>query len=495
MCLKMHEGERSQCRCALCGETLLCRFELSRHRCQSLDSELLQSDKESLYIRWQNSKSKAYLCPVCNMMFKETSSWQRHMALHLGQERYKCPVCPRKFHNDKDARKHYMKLHTGGHPFKGKWCLSSYVYSHEKKHNRALHPFSGSSKKTAVDEDEDGSESKPTKECRAKYRCDTCCKKFSYFGSYQKHMNKNHNVGVIHWEGLPFCCALCGKRFPLRYHLNRHGCVALHTKLSECTNVTNGKASDYECAVCNRNFVYKQTWEAHMSLHSVKQEQQCPVCCLQLCYGKELDARFHMKTRDGESMPNEIEAKEKYLCSVCGKLYEFNPHLENRAIGVTDPNPYLCSLCSKGLGCKVNLTHQTEEQTEEHLLSRSQDSTSCVDDQGVCENQVMPNLTKHRHEENVSSPDICTEEVKECLDYQKLDDSRVMPGSTKCCLVEIQEDDNASDTEEEFVDDSDSKVMPDSSWQNFEEKYQCFLCDERLGTEDELKSHLQVHCS
>ncbi|WP_330925776.1 C2H2-type zinc finger protein [Candidatus Sororendozoicomonas aggregata] len=117
-----------------------------------------------------HSEEKPFVCPICNGRFKYPHSLTRHLRSHAGQGSYQCTECNACFLDSTQLTNH-VNSHAVKKPYPCPLCGYGFGRPSDLKKHLANH---------------------------GKYfYCSVCSRgRFTYKGSYEKHMKKFHGVSV-----------------------------------------------------------------------------------------------------------------------------------------------------------------------------------------------------------------------------------------------------------------------------------------------------------
>uniref|UniRef100_UPI003AADF6AF uncharacterized protein n=1 Tax=Centroberyx gerrardi TaxID=166262 RepID=UPI003AADF6AF len=126
-----------------------------------------------------------------------------------------------------------------------------------------------------------------------------------------------------HTRKRPFSCVVCGKRYCLEEHLNRH--MLIHTEKKM-----------FNCRVCGKEFHHKRNIRVHMRNHTGEKPYSCSFCGKG--FGQKAHLQTHMRVHTGE---------KPFSCSLCSKGFGLKAHLQTHMRGHTGEKPFSCSVCGK----------------------------------------------------------------------------------------------------------------------------------------------------
>uniref|UniRef100_A0A8C9Z6T0 C2H2-type domain-containing protein n=1 Tax=Sander lucioperca TaxID=283035 RepID=A0A8C9Z6T0_SANLU len=140
----------------------------------------------------------------------------------------------------------------------------------------------------------------------------------------------------VQTDGKPFCCSVCGKRYPLKKSLSIH--MRLHSE---------GK--HFTCSVCKTSFCSKSNLVMHMRIHTGEKPFSCSFCSKR--FARKTHLRDHLSSHTGD---------KPFSCSVCSKTFIQKNHLKQHLTVHTGEKPFSCSVCSKTFALKQNLKRLVE---------------------------------------------------------------------------------------------------------------------------------------
>ncbi|XP_060915245.1 zinc finger protein 771-like [Labrus mixtus] len=125
-------------------------------------------------------------------------------------------------------------------------------------------------------------------------------------------------------EGVkPFCCSVCGKRYPQKRSLANH--MRLHSE---------GKF--FSCSICKKTFPWKRDVLTHMRIHTGEKPFSCSFCGTRFSQSSHLT--LHLRVHTGE---------KPFTCSVCNTSFSVRKSLVDHMTTHTGEKPHKCSVCGK----------------------------------------------------------------------------------------------------------------------------------------------------
>uniref|UniRef100_A0A3Q3F1T0 C2H2-type domain-containing protein n=1 Tax=Labrus bergylta TaxID=56723 RepID=A0A3Q3F1T0_9LABR len=121
----------------------------------------------------------------------------------------------------------------------------------------------------------------------------------------------------------PFCCSVCGKRYPQKRSLANH--MRLHSE---------GKF--FSCSICKKTFPWKRDVLTHMRIHTGEKPFSCSFCGTRFSQSSHLT--LHLRVHTGE---------KPFTCSVCNTSFSVRKSLVDHMTTHTGEKPHKCSVCGK----------------------------------------------------------------------------------------------------------------------------------------------------
>lgn len=164
----------------------------------------------------EDSKRKAFVCPVCDRIFGSRHNLKRHFMIHTGEKPFNCDICTKSFRELSTLKKH-MLTHTRSRLFRCTLCdLDFSDYSSYSRHNQ-LHDDQTSGKgdsDVVILDDDEGEDSGDNKD-DGDFECSECRMKFSKVTHYTEHLK-------VHTTSFSFQCYICKRMFKCKEKLNAH---------------------------------------------------------------------------------------------------------------------------------------------------------------------------------------------------------------------------------------------------------------------------------
>jgi KRAB domain-containing zinc finger protein len=205
------------------------------------------------------------------------------------------------------------------------------------------------------------------------YSCDVCHKKFTFKGSFQKHLQTHLEAKsktatssslsslvvkkLTKKKRIKFPCEMCLEMFSLTSKLKEH---------MQTVHNFHGKVKPFACNVCNKKFSFRAALEKHLKNHptsatqnqpfKIRIQKQIKISC-EMCpevFSLTLKLKEHMQT------VHDFHGKVKpFTCEVCNKKFSFRAsyqkHIENHSSSANQGQPFnakkrikfTCEMCSE----------------------------------------------------------------------------------------------------------------------------------------------------
>lgn len=248
------------------------------------------------------------------------------------QSSFECEMCGMKFRSKLDITKHRIILHSSPDVIFCDLCERLFTTITDRDAHRP---------ECALKQ-----QARLTKESNDCVRCDLCDRAYKTDAIYRQHMRRKHNQSVD-----TFKCNLCHVSFSKQCWLLEHQCTGNSTEI--------GKQSRFECKICRKDFVSKQSLQRHQfRLHP---KIECKTCKQHFNNREERDSHkvectkmnrhFESNSVKCEN-PQLNESNRKYdsndkksKCARCSTVFANESLL--RSHDCTSKDAYFCSKCNK----------------------------------------------------------------------------------------------------------------------------------------------------
>ncbi|XP_029950557.1 zinc finger protein 665-like [Salarias fasciatus] len=348
--------------CSRCGEGFSSWLELKTHRrthtiagltCLACDKQF--KDKSALASHLKGHKKvesspQSLICGECGKVFSRMYHLKRHIMTHRkasNTECYKCPDCHRDFAFPEDLNKH-LEIHVKENKGTCPKCNENFGSLKELQTHMEVHQKS--------------------------YSCSICEKKFKVEYALKKHEQGHQNE--------QYYCSLCNKRFLKLSHYKRHEMVhgRRESRCPHCDGVflqvtalkyhlrTHTEERPHQCSCCIETFELKEELEQHCLRHR-KFKKERPYSCTRCdcAFSTLVELTAHMASHEGE---------QPVTCPVCGRTFLNKKKLEKHLTIHTGERPHLCSICGNGFPSAASLKLHAHIHTGEKPFQCSQCSKS-----------------------------------------------------------------------------------------------------------------------
>eukprot|EP00457_Paulinella_chromatophora_P004355 gb/GEZN01004367.1/.p1 GENE.gb/GEZN01004367.1/~~gb/GEZN01004367.1/.p1 ORF type:complete len:638 (+),score=34.45 gb/GEZN01004367.1/:64-1977(+) len=310
-------------KCGKCGKLLPGPRSLAKH---------IQSHEDLL------------ACVPCNKTFRKLVTLQAHLALHRGENPFRCEECNQSFSRRDSLRRHEQVLHRGEVPhkcgecneaFAAAWSLKAHMRMHNRTYWHCQRCGQRSNSKQALERHLKTHERKIS-------TCTECGQNFTRLHHLELHIK-------THTGEKDYLCKVCGKAFSQRGDLLRH--IRIHTG-----------HKPYQCIYCKRNFTVPSSLKLHIRTHTGEKPHVCRECNKSFTQAGGLTT--HMRTHTGEqpyrctqcprafSHLSALQVHSRshsgirpFECGTCGQSFALNSHLRRHVRTHTGEKPYVCSEC------------------------------------------------------------------------------------------------------------------------------------------------------
>ncbi|KAF2879538.1 hypothetical protein ILUMI_26622 [Ignelater luminosus] len=299
---KQHETSNNKWTCMICNEVTANKESLIEHY------EKHKNEKEGR-IEQQNTTQNIedyFKCVVCTREFTSSRSYEKHLELKHGENRYACEQCNKTYKNSFQLCLHNFSAHPDDGKYKCIACDFTTV-------NRA-------SLRSHIEKHEND----------YRFQCEICDKKFLRSSWFEEHKNS-------HTGAMPFQCEVCTKSFPYSRYLVAHK-KSVHPQIYSDTPAIN------QCEICSKQFAHKKSLIVHIRSHTGENTVLCDMC------GKSLSSTEHLKQH------LRIHTGYKpHVCSICGKGFAKKSNLTLHERVHSGEKPYICRNCGKSFSQRSTL--------------------------------------------------------------------------------------------------------------------------------------------
>lgn len=261
--------------------------------------------------RKDNNKDKddKYSCQLCNFETNVRRLFMKHQSQHDAFKKYECDICQYRF-----TSHYHLSRHKGIHGYRSIHYHCSFcdfettnklsMDKHENLHGnfKRFPCLNGCQRVFKTKALQSGHYC--TKYSR---KCEFCGKTFKYEASYRRHLDSH---GAAPTPPTVYNCSLCYKSFDTKKKCSNH--YRMHRPKS--------KIRKYTCQWCNKIFSDPSNRSKHMKLH--------------IKYEKKTKQRKYKQDPDSEVEIHTMERREdeKFVCSLCPKLFDTQTELGQHAV-------------------------------------------------------------------------------------------------------------------------------------------------------------------
>ncbi|CAG5100041.1 Oidioi.mRNA.OKI2018_I69.XSR.g16814.t1.cds [Oikopleura dioica] len=128
---KYHYDEGTINVCETCGESFTSQFALYHHTKQHRAKKKKEEDEEN--------GIGNLACEFCGKVYTRKMSLRKHIETVHGEPKYKCPLCPAKFHHRKNIQPHLCREHGAPRKFACELCGQQFIHGTHYKRHMKLH--------------------------------------------------------------------------------------------------------------------------------------------------------------------------------------------------------------------------------------------------------------------------------------------------------------------------------------------------------------------
>nr|XP_023019904.1 gastrula zinc finger protein XlCGF26.1-like [Leptinotarsa decemlineata] len=296
--------------CKECQTLFVNEYELKIHKMIHSPDHTCFICKEFVKNRFQfvghvrkHMCAKPFKCHSCIRTFPTSRETKLHQRVHSDDRPYMCTECGKAFKQISTLKDHEV-VHTGEKKFKCKICEGAFATATSlRRHIRVMH------------------------ETVRSFLCHFCKESFTSKQALKQHMG-------IHKDEDPLKCQCCGEKLAnieeFTVHRNKH------IELKQSGN----------CEYCGNKTFYFELKDHIQKMHHPR---SCDICSLVFYDQKSIDnhRRSHLEETE----------REDYICTICGKQFEFPRYLKAHAKRhEEDYKKFRCDLCQKSFSSKRDLT-------------------------------------------------------------------------------------------------------------------------------------------
>lgn len=179
-------------------------------------------------------KKTGHICLQCTKSFSNRQLLKQHVTLHSKERLFACDICSKSYKLKKHLTIH-MKSHSDARPYICDYCKMSFKLKKILKNHLRVHQM-------------------------RKFLCSECGLSFVHYGNLSIHMR-------IHTGDKPHVCPDCGLRFNTTSSLARH-------------KLRHKGQRPFMCALCNKTFTDSSGLSRHKRTHTGELPYRCPHCPL-----------------------------------------------------------------------------------------------------------------------------------------------------------------------------------------------------------------------
>ncbi|XP_051903946.1 PR domain zinc finger protein 15 [Hippocampus zosterae] len=366
-------------KCNTCEKSFRLENALKFHNCRT-DDKTFQCDICSRFFSTNSNLSKhkkkhgekLYSCEICNKMFYRKDVMQEHHRRHgigpkhmkreeletNGEEATKyrkepspCPICGKVFSCRSNMNKHLLthgdKKYTCeicGRKFFRVDVLRDHIHVHfkdialmDEQEREDFIKKIGISAGDSDDKDDEEDEDDPE---HHKYNCKKCQMSFAKGREYLKHITEQH-------KERGYGCAICNRRFALKATYNAH--LVIHREQLPDPAV---QKYIHPCEICGRIFNSIGNLERHKIIHTGVKSHSCDKC------GKSFARKDMLK----EHLRVHDDIRD-FLCAECGKGMKTKHALRHHMKLHKGIKEYECKECNRKFAQKVNMLKHYKRHT------------------------------------------------------------------------------------------------------------------------------------
>ena len=340
---RKHSGE-APVECDICGKVQPGTFALSAHKkaCHDFNS----------------------LCHICGAEFSGRTSFDKHIAGHVGVKRYFCDICGAGFVHNSSLNNHKavhlttkaFQCDICSQMFKVRYLLNEHLLKSHQCGPSLDHRVRGL-KKMGVDVNKDAISRHANHQCvicgeqlvtgrcpshpdhnQEVFQCPSCGDATSSIVLFYQHVKWHRGASVSH-----------------KHQTSLRGDIPVGLHLSS-TSGSDTSTSLIKCEVCSKAFKSFEYLSAHMHQHR-EARFTCDVCSKRFTY--KCNLKTHMSTH--------LDTWQ-FECEACKKTFRDKYAFKKHQLKHTEPQ-FKCEICGKALTRRPYLMQHYQKMHPEHQRS------------------------------------------------------------------------------------------------------------------------------
>ncbi|KAK9536124.1 hypothetical protein VZT92_005934 [Zoarces viviparus] len=269
-------------------------------------------------------------CPICGKVFSCRSNMNKHLLTH-GDKKYTCEICARKFFRV-DVLRDHIHVHFKDIALMDEQEREGFI--------KKIGISAGDSDETDDDDEDDEEDEEEDDPEHHKYNCKKCQLSFAKGKEYLRHILEQH-------KERGYGCAICNRRFALKATYNAH--LVIHREQLPDPAV---QKYIHPCEICGRIFNSIGNLERHKIIHTGVKSHGCDKC------GKSFARKDMLK----EHLRVHDDIRD-FLCAECGKGMKTKHALRHHMKLHKGIKEYECKECSRKFAQKVNMLKHYKRHT------------------------------------------------------------------------------------------------------------------------------------
>uniref|UniRef100_A0A8D2ZGV0 PR/SET domain 15 n=1 Tax=Scophthalmus maximus TaxID=52904 RepID=A0A8D2ZGV0_SCOMX len=311
--------------CEICNKMFYRKDVMQEHHRRHGPKHLKREELEANGEEGTKYRKEPSPCPICGKVFSCRSNMNKHLLTH-GDKKYTCEICGRKFFRV-DVLRDHIHVHFKDIALMDEQERECFI--------KKIGISAGNSDET--DDDDDEEEDDPE---HHKYNCKKCQLSFAKGKEYLKHIMEQH-------KERGYGCAICNRRFALKATYNAH--LVIHREQLPDPAV---QKYIHPCEICGRIFNSIGNLERHKIIHTGVKSHCCDKC------GKSFARKDMLK----EHLRVHDDIRD-FLCAECGKGMKTKHALRHHMKLHKGIKEYECKACNRKFAQKVNMLKHYKRHT------------------------------------------------------------------------------------------------------------------------------------